>query len=78
MLLAMDMRTLYSDGLDITLNPAGLTLNFTQAGNKQAMPVARVGMSLEQAEAVARSLQQAIMQARYMQSPRQLPPKTDK
>ncbi|MGZ6005747.1 MAG: helix-turn-helix domain-containing protein, partial [Candidatus Saccharimonadales bacterium] len=43
MLLAIDMRTVYSDGLDVTVNPAGVTLNFTQTQNpSQSNSVARV------------------------------------
>lgn len=75
MLLAMDLRTVYSDGVQIDANPAGITMNFTQAaGNNQANPVARVGMSLDQAEAVLQTLQTAILQTRYHRSPKQLPP----
>jgi transcriptional regulator with XRE-family HTH domain len=73
-LLAMDMRTQYTDGVDINVNQAGLTLNFTQAGQPVPTPVARVGMSLEQAEAVMRTMQQALMQAHYHRSTKQLPP----
>src|SRR5690348_16751997 len=52
MLLAIDMRTLYSDGVEVTVNPAGVTLQFTQAnGSSQTAPVARIGMSHQQAEA---------------------------
>ncbi len=66
MLLAVDVRTQYTDGVEINANNAGLVMNFTQAGGKgSAQPVARVGMSLDQAEAVAVVLQQAILQARY-------------
>jgi hypothetical protein len=75
MVLAMDMRAAYSDGLDININQAGLTLNFTQAsGQGQATPVARVGMSYEQAEAVLRAMQHAISQAKELRSPKLLPP----
>jgi transcriptional regulator with XRE-family HTH domain len=79
MLMALDMRTIYSDGLDVGVNQAGLTLNFTQAaGNDQVTPVARVGMSVEQAEQVLYSLQQAVLQARYGKSTKLLPPQTTK
>jgi transcriptional regulator with XRE-family HTH domain len=73
-LLALDMRTQYSDGVDINVNTAGLTLNFTQAGVQSPTPVARVGMSLEQAEAVMRAMHHALIQARYLKNPKQLPP----
>lgn len=75
MLLAVDTRTMYSDGVDININSAGLTLNFTQAtGKEQSPPVARVGMSLEQAEAVSRTLQLALLKAKYARQTKLLPP----
>ena len=75
MLLAMDMRTMYSDGLDITSGPAGLTLNFTQVNAKQQPnPVARVGMSYEQAQLVLTQLGKALLTARYNKGLRGLPP----
>lgn len=75
MLLALDTRTMYTDGLDVTVNPAGATLTFTQAGSKSdATPVARLGMSLEQAEQVARSLQHALLRAKYAPHSKLLPP----
>ncbi len=77
MMLALDTRTLYSDGVNIDINNAGLTLAFTQtAGKGQVSPVARVGMSLEQAENVQRTLQQALLKAKYLKHPKLLPPKT--
>lgn len=74
MLLAMDMRTMYSDGLDVAINQAGLTLTFTQAGGKnKRMPVARIGMSYEQAREVISTLQTALIKAAYLKNPRGLP-----
>jgi transcriptional regulator with XRE-family HTH domain len=75
MLLAVDVRTMYSDGLKVTVNPAGVTLNFTQAVNpSQLAPVARVGMSHQQAEQVIRTLQQALLRAKYGSNTKLLPP----
>jgi len=76
MLLAMDIRTMYSDGLDITINPAGVTMQFTQSVANQSQPaiVSRVGMSYQQAEMVLRTLQQALLKAKYNGGPKQLPP----
>lgn len=75
MMLALDMRTIYSDGLDININPGGVTLSFTQAvGQPQSMPVARVGMSYDQAENVVKAMQQALLQAKYLRGPKRLPP----
>lgn len=66
MLMALDMRTIYSDGLEIHPSDAGLTLQFTQAsGKSKANPVARVGMSYDQAEKVMKQLEQAILRHRY-------------
>lgn len=79
MLMAMDMRTMYSDGVDITVNQAGVTLNFTQAANgTQRIPVGRIGMSFEQAAQVAKTLESALLKAKYMSGPHGLPaPKKD-
>ncbi|MEO7364424.1 MAG: helix-turn-helix transcriptional regulator [Candidatus Saccharimonadales bacterium] len=75
MLVALDMRTMYSDGLDVEIGDTGLTLNFTQNSVKQqTSPVARLGMSYEQAEQVIAQLQQSILLHRYNGGPRQLPP----
>lgn len=77
MLLAMDMRTMYSDGLDISTNHAGVTLNFTQTTSpSSATAVARIGMSYEQAEQVLANLQQALLKAKYLGGPKALPPTT--
>lgn len=75
MLMALDTRTIYSDGLNVSINPAGATLTFTQAsGKSEAAPVARLGMSIEQAEQVAQTLQTALLRAKYGQQHKQLPP----
>lgn len=74
MVIGLDLRTLYSDGLDVVVNKSGLTLNFTQATpQNHRVPVARIGVSLEQAEKVLQTLQQAIVKARHGQGPL-LPP----
>jgi transcriptional regulator with XRE-family HTH domain len=74
-LLAMDVRTIYSDGLNIDVNQNGLVMNFTQAGTTpdQRTPVARVGMSYQQATQVYRALQHALLYAEG-QPPKLLPP----
>jgi transcriptional regulator with XRE-family HTH domain len=78
MLLAIDMRTIYSDGLDIQCAPAGLTMNFTQIAGRQARPapVARVGMSYEQAQQVLENLEKALLKVKYLRAQRSLPPKS--
>jgi transcriptional regulator with XRE-family HTH domain len=76
MLLAIDVRTMYSDALEVTTNPAGVTLSFSQTvGQSQQAPVARVGMSHQQAEQVIRTMQQALLRAKYLGSNKLLPPK---
>lgn len=83
MMLAMDMRTMYSDGLEINWNQAGLTLNFTQtnpqnSGKAPAISVARVGLSYTQAEQVLNSLERALLHAKYGTTTKLLPPPTNK
>ena len=79
MLMTMDNRVVYSDGLDIDLSQAGITLNFTQAGGKNRRnAVSRVGMSYDQAAQVLRTLQEALLRASYARQPKGLPaPKDD-
>jgi hypothetical protein len=75
LVLAMDARTVYSDGTVIDANKSGLVMNFTQAGTSGGQQtVARVGMSYEQAERVLASLQQAILYGKQANKPRRLPP----
>lgn len=77
-LLALDVRTMYSDGVDITSNKSGLVMQFTQSGNQaQSLPVARVGMSYEQAKTVLHELEQAILRGQYLGGPKSLPEKID-
>ncbi|HVX23766.1 MAG TPA: helix-turn-helix transcriptional regulator [Candidatus Saccharimonadales bacterium] len=77
LLLAQDLRAQYTDGIDISYNEAGVNLTFTQAtGQDQTTPVARVGMSYEQAAQVSIALQRALLQARYNRGPHALPPES--
>lgn len=75
MLLAMDMRIVYTDSLEVATNQAGVTMHFAQttAPNKTA-PVARLGMSYDQAKQVISSLQMALLKAKYQPQARLLPP----
>ena len=69
MMMAFDPRIIYSDGVDITANQQGVVLNFTQgnAGEKMGrMPIARIGMSYEQAQAVIGVMQKTMQQAQDM------------
>lgn len=79
MLLAVDVRTQYTDGVEVMADKAGVTMSFTQqTGTDSRQPVAKVGMSIAQAEAVASALQQALLRVQYGR-PRGLPaPRQDK
>ena len=75
MLVGFDTRIIYSDGLDVIWNQAGVTLNFTQtSGPEQNLPGARVGMSYDQAERVLNTLQQAMLRAKYLPNNKLLAP----
>lgn len=80
MLLAMDNRVLYTNGVEIVTDTAGVVLNFTQgdlAGNTSSQmpaPVSRVGMSYDQAEHLLQTLQRALLHKQYLSGPKQLPP----
>jgi transcriptional regulator with XRE-family HTH domain len=75
MFLALDTRTIYTDGLEVTYNQAGVTFHFTQtSGKDQPTLVSRVGMSYEQAEQVMQTLQQTLLKAKYLKGPKPLPP----
>lgn len=78
MLVGFDARTIYSDGLDVMWNNAGMTLNFTQTVNpSQNLPVAKIGMSYDQAQQVIDTLQRAVLQAKYVGNTKLLPPSTN-
>lgn len=72
-LLGMDQRVIYSDGLHIDVNPEGLMMTFSQ-GQDPAVPVSRVGMSHTQAENVMKTLEQALLRLKYLAGPLALPP----
>jgi transcriptional regulator with XRE-family HTH domain len=78
MVLSMDVRTMYSDGIEVTTNDAGLTLTFTQTGSQkgQTLPIAKVGMSYAQVEKVQECIARALLHAKYNGSPKLLPPPT--
>lgn len=73
LVMAVDPRVIYSDGIQVTANKNGVVLSFSQAnGTPQVLTTARVGMSREQAEAVVRTLQDALSRS----EPKQLPQST--
>lgn len=66
MLLATDTRAIYSDGVNVEVTKAGLTISFTQSsGPTESTPVSRVGMSIDQAEEVAKAINNAVLKAKY-------------
>ncbi len=75
-LLGVDQRVVYTDGVHIEVNPAGVTVTFSQ-GHDPFMPVSRVGMSVEQAKSVLHTLEQALLRAKYLAGPKALPPTSD-
>jgi transcriptional regulator with XRE-family HTH domain len=73
LLMAVDPRIIYSDGLQVNANKNGVVMTFTQpAGGNGPLPTARVGMSREQAYNVLRILQETLQRS----EPRQLPHST--
>ena len=75
MIMAVDPRVVYSDGVQVVANGSGVIMNFAQGtGTPQSLVTARVGMSREQATMVLRALQTALNPA----APRQLPPGPNK
>jgi len=75
MILGLDTRVVYSNGVGVSADPSGVVMNFTQYVDptQQAVPVARVGMSREQAEQVLETLQQALLRDKYARGPKSLP-----
>ncbi len=74
MLLQPDSRIMYSDIVNVVTNKQGVVMNFLQGqGKGQATPIARVGMSQEQAmrvfEALGQSLKNAQQPPRYLAAP---------
>jgi hypothetical protein len=70
--LALDMRTQYTDGIEVTAGKNGVVMQFTQGAEPQ--PVAKLGMSYDQAEEVLRTLQLAVLQGRAGYTQRRLGP----
>ncbi|HPR09886.1 helix-turn-helix domain-containing protein [Candidatus Saccharibacteria bacterium] len=62
MMVMLDPRILYSDLAEVSATPKGFILTFSQSvgPNGQPLPIARVGMSREQAKAVMGLLHQTL------------------
>lgn len=78
MLMGIDPRIIYSDGVHITVNPSGVIMNFSQSGgNNQMLAISRIGMSHTQAKKVLNVLQEALHHYENPPKPKILPEKTD-
>jgi len=74
-LLALDVRVMYSDSVAVSGNESGVVMSFLQrAEQEQPLPVARIGMSYTQAEEVLRVLEIALLRSKYMPNKLLLPP----
>jgi transcriptional regulator with XRE-family HTH domain len=73
LVMAVDPRVMYSDNIQVQINPNGVVMNFSQASTSgRPLTTARVGMSREQAYNVLRSLQETLNGS----EPRELPATT--
>jgi transcriptional regulator with XRE-family HTH domain len=73
LVMAVDPRIVYTDGVQAQANQNGVVLQFIQGfGTPRQLTTARVGMSREQARTVLRTLQDTLERS----EPRQLPPTT--
>jgi hypothetical protein len=70
--LALDMRTQYTDGIEVTVNKNGVVMQFTQGATGNTQPVAKLGMSYDQAEDVLKTLQLAVLHGRSGYTQRRL------
>jgi transcriptional regulator with XRE-family HTH domain len=69
LVMAVDPRVIYSDGVQVTASNNGVIVSFSQAsGTPNNLTTARIGMSREQAYAVIRTMQDALSRS----EPRQL------
>lgn len=74
-LVALDARVMYSDQAVVNGDQSGLVMNFLQTGPQgQPLPVARIGMSYDQAHRVLNALQQTLLRQKYLPQHRLLPP----
>lgn len=71
MIMAVDPRIIYTDGVQVSANNVGVTLSFAQgATGGQPLVTSRVGMSREQARGLLNTLQRALEESK----PKRLPP----
>jgi transcriptional regulator with XRE-family HTH domain len=70
LVMAVDPRVIYSDGVQVHANSNGVVLSFSQAnGTQQGLTTSKIGMSREQARNVIKVMQDAL----NLSEPRQLP-----
>jgi transcriptional regulator with XRE-family HTH domain len=75
LVMAVDPRIIYSDGVQVTASNNGVIVSFSQGnGTPGVLTTAKIGMSREQAYAVIRTLQDALTRS----EPRQLPSESQK
>jgi transcriptional regulator with XRE-family HTH domain len=76
-MMTIDTRILYSDQATISADKNGVVLNFLQASNvarqPQQLPIARVGMSYDQAHELLHILQNTMSKAAMIRQPKGLP-----
>lgn len=76
MLMAMDSRIVYTDGINVTASMDGVVLSFTQSGSQtaagQPLTVARVGMSPTQASNILQALNQSLARLHGSVTPKAL------
>jgi transcriptional regulator with XRE-family HTH domain len=71
---AEDLRIVYTDLLHVTVNDAGVVMNFMQNGGSQPLAIARVGMSREHALKVLEVLQKTLIVSQQSALPAPKPP----
>ncbi|MGH7142355.1 MAG: helix-turn-helix domain-containing protein [Candidatus Saccharimonadales bacterium] len=78
-LLALDLRIMYSDCVTLAGSENGLVMNFMQkAGQAEPVTISRVGMSYSQAEEVLKTLEKVVLRNKYLPNIRLLPPGNSK
>lgn len=69
LVMAVDPRVIYSDGVQVSANKNGVVISFSQHnGGNQPLTTAKIGMSRDQAQAVIHALQDSLKHS----EPRQL------
>lgn len=73
-MMALDTRILYTDESQVIVDRNGVVLNFLQAGSigNQRTPIARIGMSHEQAKSLLRNLHKSLLIGSSKQEPKRL------